>query len=1066
MRYPQVLKYVGKLIYERGLSCYKEKKIRTYNRNGNSITASVSGSLNNEYSVTIELDHNGEVIEADCSCPYWKRCKHVAAVLIHTFNELTGKTDEENPVESLMLKGKTEKVIPLDFSLKPSQELVVNLRFIEEVAFPKKIDDGKDWQLVFKLKKNVDENKSHSGWNISPGIRFRKKDGKPGIVYNFKKNKIVACSAFEENIINKLLSKPGRKDDFIHFLEIFVEHEEIPLVMHHHYEHVEVNRYEIQKTELDFEIQEIRKDSVLFSPVVTFHYEDDRYVIMTKEECVPLKDGIYFAIIAHDGTLLYCKSHDIYDAIITYLLTNQRLYTPSDIKAIGDFINKTVSDAITITFTSKRVNLEGHTPQPVIEVQPYLRHTLTLTVLFDYSGNIIEYSSDDGFIIGSMKGNDITVFRKKRTTERDIIAYVKTLFKQYIADDILIKKAGEFRLAIDVHTFLSRFGPVLVDEGYTIRIGREKKIKRGGGTFHFSVTSGIDWFDISLLYTDEEGHTQTVTLKKEDINQGLVRTSDSYILLDKSNFERVKLLLEECDVEKGSLRFSKLNFSVIDTLYNEIAVTDDKEISRYRAIYDKLKNITTIDEYPLPQHFHCTLRKYQQAGYNWLCFLKDIHINGCLADDMGLGKTVQTLALLQRLKENYELGRCLIVVPVTTLANWESEIERFTPGLSCIRHAGQSRATSMEDLEVYDLVLVSYHTLRNDIELFNTREFHYLILDESQNIKNANTRTFKAVRTIKAGHRLSLTGTPVENNTLELWAQMDVLNPGIFGSLNSFKRRYTRPIEEYEDSNVSMELKKRIFPFLLRRKKEDVIRDLPKKEIIYRYVEMGALQMEIYLEVNNVYRDKINSTIDRKGVKKSAIEILEALLRLRQMSLFPFLVSEKYSSVESCKFELFKEMLEEILEEKHKVLVFSQFVQVLKQLEDYVSGLGIEYSYLDGTTKKRKTQIDKFQKDTGVQVFLLSLKAGGIGINLTAADYVILFDPWWNPAIERQAIDRTHRIGQTNKVIAYKMIVKDSIEEKILELQRKKEKLVGHIITDDTSIFKSFNKDDIMRLFQ
>ncbi|MBN1695999.1 MAG: DEAD/DEAH box helicase family protein [Spirochaetales bacterium] len=1066
MRYPQVIKYVGKLIYERGLDYYNEKKILTFHREKNHIDARVFGSANNEYSVTVDLDENGDVKEAHCSCPYWQRCKHVAAVLIHAFSDNEGRPDEESPPPFPVVGAKTEKIIQLDYSKEPSRDLAHNLRQIEEKMSPGHSDDGKEWRLVFKIKKNPDASGQPVEWFITPGIRLLKKDGTPGNVYNYRKKKCITYSSIEEKLLQRLLNKPGYKDDFVHYLETLIDNDGIPLVVQHGYETHEIQRHVIKTTHLEFEIQEIQQLDAFFSPVLTFHYGDGMNRTVTPADGAVLNDGSVCAVLSYDGSLLYKKNNGIYAAIITHIFTFDKLYTPSDIASLGDFIKTKAPDDITVSFHSQQINLVSHTPKPVLEINPFLHNRMTIALLFDYAGNIIEYSKDDGFIIHKSRGKEITVLRKDRITERDIFERLKTFFREYAAGWQYPQHQGEIYLEIDISTFLSRFSEELIREGYMIRIGRGKILKRGGGTFRLDVSSGIDWFDISLLYTDEEGHSHTAVLDINDIKQGLVEAGGSYILLDADNMEKVKLLFRSCRLEKGILRSQKLNFSAIDILYEEIASSGDGTIEKFRTIYEKLKNITAIPDYRLPEQFRCTLRQYQRAGYNWLSFLEEVGINGCLADDMGLGKTVQTLALIMRLKEAENLGQCLIVVPVSTLANWESEIERFTPALSCIRHAGQGRATSIDDISGYDCVLVSYHTLRNDIEIFSEKTFHYLILDESQNIKNANTKTFKAVRSIKSDHRLSLTGTPVENNTLELWAQMEFLNPGILGSQKTFKNHYTVPIEEYRDRSASAELKKRIFPFILRRKKEDVVRELPEKEIIYRFLEMGTLQREAYCEVNTIYREKINAAIDRKGVKRSAIEIIEAMLRLRQISLFPFLVSEKYGNIESCKFEFFKEMIQEILTEDHKILVFSQFVQVLKQLEAYVSGSDIDYAYIDGSTKKRKKEIERFQKDPDVRVFLLSLKAGGLGINLTAADYVILFDPWWNPAIEQQAIDRTHRIGQTQKVIAYKLIVKGSIEEKVIELQRKKEKLIRSVIADDKSIFKSFNKEDIMMFFK
>ena len=445
-------------------------------------------------------------------------------------------------------------------------------------------------------------------------------------------------------------------------------------------------------------------------------------------------------------------------------------------------------------------------------------------------------------------------------------------------------------------------------------------------------------------------------------------------------------------------------------------------------------------------------------------FLWKNNLNGLLADDMGLGKTVQALALIRKMKDENPLLSCLFAVPVTTLPNWEAEIARFTPGLSCIRHHGQGREKDTPDFAA-DIVLVSYHTLRNDLKIFQKKEWDCFLLDEAQTIKNSDSQVFKAVRSIRAKFRLSLTGTPVENRSAELWSQMDFLYPGLLGSKKEFAARFAKPIEESHDPKASGLLRQLTSPFILRRKKEDVAKDLPPKEEIVLTVEMEPEQKAVYEKVRTFYSQKVHQTIDDKGLEHSAITIFEALLKLRQAALFPELLGPEYAGIPSCKFESVKRLIAEAVEEGHKILLFSQFVQTLKIIEKYIVEEGYSYAYLDGQSRDRGEIVQKFQEDPETKIFLISLKAGGVGINLTAADYVILFDPWWNPAVERQAVDRSHRIGQDKKVIVYKPVVRGTVEEKILELQERKKALVSELVAEDTGIFKELKRDDILALF-
>jgi non-specific serine/threonine protein kinase len=430
---------------------------------------------------------------------------------------------------------------------------------------------------------------------------------------------------------------------------------------------------------------------------------------------------------------------------------------------------------------------------------------------------------------------------------------------------------------------------------------------------------------------------------------------------------------------------------------------------------------------------------------------------------MGLGKTVQTLSLiLDQIKKGYYPN--LIVTPTSVLFNWQREIEKFTPTISYLLHYGSSRSRDIRILRKTPLIITTYGHLRRDISFLKNCEFNYVILDESQNIKNPHSETAQAARMMVSKYRLTLTGTPIENNTMELWSQFSFLNPGLLGGQVFFKDHFMKPIEKEQNVQAAATLKKLIFPFILRRTKEEVVQELPPKVEHIFYSPMHEEQSAIYTRIRDAYRNQIISEIESKGLNKSRMRVLEGLTKLRQVACHPYLVDRSYQA-ESGKFEALKLMLEEIISEDHKVLVFSQFVKMLSIIRNFLDDEMIEYTYLDGTTKDRESEVGKFQNDENISIFLISLKAGGVGLNLTAADYVIHFDPWWNPAVEMQASDRAHRIGQHKKVFAYKLIAKDSVEEKILQLQQQKKILVDQIITTESNIFKKLSKEDIVDLF-
>ena len=478
---------------------------------------------------------------------------------------------------------------------------------------------------------------------------------------------------------------------------------------------------------------------------------------------------------------------------------------------------------------------------------------------------------------------------------------------------------------------------------------------------------------------------------------------------------------------------------------------------------EKLLDFSEIEEQALPVGFVGTLRPYQKAGYNWINFLGTYRFGGCLADDMGLGKTVTTLAMLQYQKEKGAERPSLLVMPTSLLYNWELEAKKFTPQLRVLVYTGTNRDKNFRYFDNYDLILTSYGIVRIDVDLLKLYRFNYLILDESQAIKNPLSHITKAVMELEANHRLILTGTPLENTTMDLWTQMTFANPGLLGSQSYFRSHFQVPIEKHNDEQRMRKLYALIKPFMLRRHKSQVALDLPPKVESVHYCEMAEEQEQRYEETKSYYRNFILEHIEEKGISKSQIVVLQGLTKLRQLANHPRMIDESYEG-ESGKLEEIQSKLEELMSENHKVLIFSQFIRHLAILRRYLDEKGIRYAYLDGSTTDRQAQVELFQQDETIKIFLISLKAGGLGLNLTAADYVFILDPWWNPAIEAQAVDRAHRIGQQKTVFTYKFITKNSVEEKILDLQRSKQKLFNNLITTEESFVKSLTKEDILEL--
>jgi superfamily II DNA or RNA helicase len=489
---------------------------------------------------------------------------------------------------------------------------------------------------------------------------------------------------------------------------------------------------------------------------------------------------------------------------------------------------------------------------------------------------------------------------------------------------------------------------------------------------------------------------------------------------------------------------------------------------KLRQLAEKLKNFQGIETAPVPTGLNAELRNYQQQGLSWLQFLREYGFNGVLADDMGLGKTIQALAHLLLEKEVGRLDHpALIVAPTSVLSNWQREAARFTPELKCLILHGPARSGHFEGLERYDLVITSYALLTRDLEQHLKHSYHSLILDEAQAIKNPRAKSALAACSIKAAHRLCLTGTPLENHLGELWSLFQFLMPGFLSTQKRFTSLFRTPIEKHHDHDRQQQLQQRMAPFILRRDKAQVVRELPPKTLMVREVELNAGQSKLYESLRLAMTDKIGKLLQKKGLKNSQIEILDALLKLRQVCCDPRLVKlESARKVKhSAKLEMLLGMLEELLEEGRKILIFSQFTSMISLIEAELLTRDIDYTKLTGQTRKRDAAIAAFQEGAA-DVFLISLKAGGVGLNLTAADTVIHYDPWWNPAVENQATDRAHRIGQQKPVFVYKLVAKGTLEEKILQLQEKKQLLADGVYqkSDKPEQLPGMSSEDILSL--
>jgi SNF2 family DNA or RNA helicase len=581
------------------------------------------------------------------------------------------------------------------------------------------------------------------------------------------------------------------------------------------------------------------------------------------------------------------------------------------------------------------------------------------------------------------------------------------------------------------------------------------------------ISNGIDWFDAKVEIVFGNQKVTVADIKKALQNkQQYVQLNDGSLgILPEEWLKKYSLLFKVGEGKTDQLRLSKYHLSVIDELYNGI---DEEEVMiKLEEKYDRLRSFNRINEVNPPNALAHVLRPYQVAGYHWLNYLNEVGWGGILADDMGLGKTVQALSFIQLYKEKFGSMTTLVVCPTSLMFNWENEIKKFTPNLSYIIHHGGERIRNNKRFEDHDVIITTYGTLRSDIKFMVEIEFDYVVLDESQAIKNPQSKVTKAASLLNAKNKLCMSGTPLQNNTFDIYAQMNFLNPGMLGSVEYFRNEFATPIDKFGEKENKDHLRKLLFPFILRRTKEQVAKDLPEKIETVLFCEMEEAQRNIYDAYRNDYRDKIMGVISEQGIDKSQLTILQGLMKLRQICDSPAIMNEeeKMPNVSVKLDEIGREITENI--GNHKALIFSQFLGMLALIKEKLVELGVKFEYFDGSTTatERERAIQSFQNNDEVRVFLISLKAGGVGLNLTAADYVYIVDPWWNPAVEQQAIDRTHRIGQTKNIFAYRMICKDTIEDKIIQLQEKKRNLARDLVTDDSGFVKSLTKEDVEYLF-
>ena len=815
-------------------------------------------------------------------------------------------------------------------------------------------------------------------------------------------------------------------------------------------------------------------------PVFRFDRNDDQVFYTLKIEAegktILLKDNqvdivcIAPCLIRERDRILFVS--DIDGSKLRPFLTKEQILIPknSEHKYFSGFVLNAVSK-YKVEGTGIEIIVSQPVKEALLNLENGIRGIPVLILQFRYSGNKI-FASDPDHSFTSLEKKDVKYIYRKYFRDLDWETRCREKLGEmaFISDDEIHYSYSQISDVRNENPYslleaVNRNYPEIIESGFilTSRLDLNYNLK----SVNIEISSQLenDWFDLHAIVKIGDWEIPFIRFKKNILDgiREFELPDGSIAILPKTWFSRYKNIFEFGKISADSLRIHKQHFSLLTGTLNDEG----------RLGFERLEKLLVPDQLPVlqpPAGLNCLMRTYQSDGLNWLSFLQSAGLGGCLADDMGLGKTIQTLALLQHNRENIPSAKgliaesditlfnnpelkltSLIIMPASLIYNWENEIKKFVPEMKVYSYKGNQRKKSTSHFQNFDIILSSYHTIRQDIELISSFSFHYIILDESQVIKNPASMLYKTVTRLKSEFKLVLTGTPVENSLTDLWTQLNFVNPGLLGDLSFFRREFAKPIEKMGDDDKEVKLRKIIQPFILRRTKDMVALDLPPVTEQTVFCEMTEDQLKLYDEEKSSVRNSILNSIESTGLKKSAIVVLQGLMRLRQLSNHPVLAYDDYTSG-SGKFETVLQDMESVISEGHKILVFSSFVKHLDLYAEELRKKRIRFSMLTGASTNREKIVNRFQNDPDNKIFLISLKAGGVGLNLTAADYVYILDPWWNPASEMQAMNRAHRIGQDKSVFVYRYITSNSIEEKIVRLQEKKSRLADTFISSNNPL--------------
>ncbi len=1021
-------------------------RLRRQREADETVSASVSGS--DDYLIT--LRYEDRALWAYCTCPYFDEnvdiCKHIWATLVECASK---KVDFPGPVDDLLVD---DEVDDFDEPARPPRRVsyVPTSRWRTQIAATLHPLDGENGRVPAEIIWVLDPPTSTAGVSVEISARAQKKNGELGKPQTLRlphsaiaslpdpidREVLSMLSRYTYGAIDPRQSIPWPAADYL-----------LPKL-------IESGRLWIRTGKGEYATNVVFDAGEPWRLAVRADKRDSKFILagflQRGDEIVRLRDALAITrggFVVFRDTIARFADDDTY--VWAALLRREAVEVPA--KEINAFFKAVATSTAPlpiewpaeVAWQERRV-----APRAVIDIRDRSWDAGAEAVAtFDYDGSVVNALT---------RTRTLWDDSEKSIVVRDAAAEGRLLDALWAAG--FAKWQDSLSIA---RVRLAEAIPKLIAAGWEVR-GLEGTYA-GVGELDLSLRSGIDWFDLnaSATFGDESVHLPRLltALRKGD---AFVRLGDGRLGLIRPEWrEQLEPFLATAFEEREEgLRFRRNQVVLLDALLaTRQDVSFDDVFDRARR---KIVDVALKAEEP-PPSFRGTLRPYQQDALGWFSFLRDLDFGGCLADDMGLGKTIQVLALLDQRRRARDRRPSLVVVPRSVVFNWKAEAERFTPELRVLDHASPDRLPTTEHFAGYDVVLTTYALMRREIAQIAGVEFDYVILDEAQAIKNASSQAAKAVTLLKARHRLALTGTPVENHLGELASLFEFLNPGM---LRAKSTRVTKLLREAgkrtpDAAESRAMLARSVRPFILRRTKAQVAPELPERVEQTMWCELEPKQRKLYDELRDYYRTSLLTRVAEKGLATSKIHILEALLRMRQAACHPGLVNAALREDASAKLDTLFEELPILLDERHKVLVFSQFTSLLSIVREGMDARGIDYAYIDGQTRDRAAQVKRFQEDERVPVFLISLKAGGLGLNLTAAEYVFLLDPWWNPAVEAQAIDRAHRIGQTRNVVAYRLVARDTIEEKILQLQESKRSLADAIVGEENSILRQITAEDL-----